>query len=491
MITWGVSALSHDAAISVLDNDTVVFAAHAERYSRLKGDPYLNSEIVKSALRYGDPDVIAWYEKPLKKRLRQLLCGQSRDALRVDNWPRRYIRAVVGPHVRRDPDVIYVTHHDAHAAAASLTSGEERTAVIVADAIGEFDTMTIGRFSLPKGYEVLHRVVYPHSLGLLYSAVTRRCGFKPNEHEYIVMGLAGFGQPRYLAEFRQEFVDSEAELFGLRRNVHRGIGRWRPEASPADLAATVQLLTEEVMLRAAVLAREVSDADTLVLGGGLALNCVANACIARVGSFDRNWIFPNPGDGGASLGAAAMAVGRMVRWPGPYLGTVIDGSLDLEKAVKCLAVDGVVGVARGRAEFGPRALGNRSILADPRSAEMKQRMNTIKGREDFRPFAPVVQEEHAAEYFDLPMGSSPYMQFAVRCLREEEVPAVVHVDGTSRVQTVNRQQHPEIWDLLENWYQRTGCRVLLNTSLNVKGEPLADSAEDARITAGRCGITLV
>jgi carbamoyltransferase len=219
--------------------------------------------------------------------------------------------------------------------------------------------------------------------------------------------------------------------------------------------------------------------------GGVALNCVANARICWEEDFDQIWIFPNPGDAGSSVGAAAAHLGGPLVWPGPYLGTSIDRPLDPAEVVKELCTDGALAVANGRAEFGPRALGNRSILADPRSLDMKDRVNQIKGREKFRPFAPVLRQEVAHEYFEMPVPATPYMQFAARCRQPERFPAVVHVDGTSRVQTVTAEQHSLLYEILLNWEAATGCSMLLNTSLNSRGEPLVNTWEDALAFSSR------
>jgi carbamoyltransferase len=477
MLIWGISALSHDAALAVVDNDQVLFAAHAERYSRVKNDPFLNSGILTAAARYGRPDAIAWYERPLLKKVRHLRARQWRNVTDRADLPARYLKTLDAPF--RLPEPTFLGHHESHAAAGYATSPFTDCAVIVADAIGEFDTFTVGRYDGGGRLHVLHRQRYPHSLGLLYSAFTRRCGFKPNEDEYIIMGMAAFGEPRYADAIREAWIDPSPPSFRLRANVHRGIGQWLPDARREDLAASVQLVTEEVMLGAARWARAHTGCADLVLMGGVALNCVANARIARTGLFDRLWIFPNPGDAGSSLGAAAALSGRKLGWRGPYLGTDIDRPRQTDELVKTLATTGIAAVANGRAEFGPRALGNRSLLADPRPADMKDRVNQVKGRERFRPFAPVIRQERAAEFFDLPLPASPYMQYTAPCREPDRFPAIAHVDGASRVQTVTREEHPGMYDLLTAWEEATGCPMLLNTSLNSRGEPLVDTWDDA------------
>ncbi|CAA9244677.1 MAG: Nodulation protein nolO [uncultured Acidimicrobiales bacterium] len=473
----GISALSHDAAVALVDGEQVVFAAHAERYSRVKNDAELNQALLDDALSYGEPDLISWYERPLLKKTRHLRARQWRWACTASDIPRRHLRRLTLG--RPCPPIRYVRHHESHAAAGFFTSGFPDATVLTADGLGEWQTTTIGSYDSRSRYRPLRSIRYPHSLGLLYSAVTQRCGFKPNEEEYIVMGMASFGEPRFADAIRRELLDIGDGTFRLRRNVHRGIGQWRPEAEPADLAASVQLVTEEALLSLARWARRHSPSANLVLMGGVALNCVANSRIAREAGFEKVHILPNPGDAGSSLGAAAAVVGRALEWPGPYLGHDIRRPFDVRSIAAALEAGQVVGVANGRAEFGPRALGNRSLLTDPRPAEAKDRVNRIKQREPFRPFAPVVLEQEAGRLFDLVPPRSPYMQFVARCRDPSGLAAVTHVDGTSRVQTLARSQHAKLFDLLTEFHRRTGCPALLNTSLNVKGEPLVNTWEDA------------
>jgi carbamoyltransferase len=294
-----------------------------------------------------------------------------------------------------------------------------------------------------------------------------------------VMGMAALGSPVHVDRIREELLEITPPSFRLKLNPHHGIGDWMSDAKAEDLAASIQAVLEEVMVGAAVWARGRSDSRNLILGGGVALNCAANAKIARQAGFDDVWIFPNPGDAGSSVGAVAAVRGGRLRWEGPYLGTEIAGEYPVEALVKELASNGIAAVASGRAEFGPRALGNRSLLADPRPLDMKDRVNVVKGREPFRPFAPIVRAERAHELFDMPVKASPYMQFVAPCRFPDEYPSITHLDGTSRVQTVARDEHPDLYRLLEAWEAETGCPLLLNTSLNVKGEPLVNTRDDA------------
>jgi carbamoyltransferase len=477
MRMWGVAALSHDASLAVVEDGEILFAAHAERYSRVKNDPLLHAGLLAEACAYGPPDLICWYERPLLKKLRHLRAGQWWEAGRTDDLPRTYLRALDLPF--RLPPLAFAAHHDSHMAAAFATSGFDDAAVIVADSIGEFRTFTVAYCRGSAAPEVLHHRNYPHSLGLLYSAFTRRCGFRPNEDEYVLMGMAALGEPRYVEEIHADLLAVKPPSYRLRFNPHRGIGGWQPEASLPDLAASIQQVTEDVLLNAAAWARRRTGSPNLILMGGVALNCVANSKIAEAGLFENLWIFPNPGDAGSSVGAVCATVDGKIRWRGPYLGTGLAGSYPVDDAVGELASSGMVGIASGRAEFGPRALGNRSLFADPSLPGIKDRVNGVKGREPFRPFAPVVREEIAHEVFEMPVRRSPYMQFVGRCRTPEMYPGIVHTDGTSRVQTVSVTDHPGLHALLTGWEELTGSRVLLNTSLNRKGQPLVNTTSEA------------
>jgi carbamoyltransferase len=488
----GISALSHDAAIAVVDGGEVLFAAHAERYSRRKNDPDLNEGIISDALAHGEPDVIAWYERPLVKKSRQFMAGQWRDCFAMSDLPGRYL-ARFG--LDRYP-LEFVPHHESHAAAGYFTSPFDDAAVIVLDAIGEWGTVSIGEY---RGDELqwYSQSTYPHSLGLLYTAFTQRCGLRPNEEEYILMGMAAYGQPIHVDRIREDFIESIDPEAGIRlkENVHTGIGDWFPEARREDIASSIQSVTEDVLLNIVRWTASRATSRNLVLMGGVALNCVANERTAHfwaehAGRKDAIWIMPNPGDGGSSLGAAAALFGRHLNWRGPYLGTDIDRSLDISAAAAALERGDVIAVANGRAEFGPRALGNRSLICDPRGRQMKDKVNDIKKRDLFRPFAPVVLEEHADAYFDMPVAKSPYMQFTAPCRDPRTFPAVCHVDGSSRVQTLRAEENPTFHALLSDFFSRTGCPILLNTSLNIKGEPLVDTWSDALRFSERNGVAV-
>ena len=479
----GVNALSHDAALTVIDDGNIVFAAHAERFSQTKNDAFLNSHVVNEALAFGRPDVVAYYEKPFQKKARQLAAGQWRTGLSLDELPKRHL-SHLGIEAR---DMVYVSHHLSHAAAGYYTSSFTEAAVVCIDAIGEWQTVTIWDV-VDNQFRLVADVEYPHSIGLLYSAFTHRCGFKPAEDEHIMMGMAAYGEPMYAQRIWDDFIDINDQLFRLKIDCHRGIQHYLPDARPVDLAASVQEVTERIIEHILQYAKTKTGRANLVYSGGVALNCVANRLIPRY--FPNTWIMPNPGDAGSSLGCAAYVYGKHVNWKHPFLGHEIPGDYPVEPLLGELLKGNVVGVANGRAEFGPRALGNRSLFVDPRQPDTKDRINAIKRRQPFRPFAPAILEEKAGEYFEMPMRECPYMQFAVRCRYPTEFPGIVHVDGTSRVQTVSAKDHRGLHALLQEFFNKTGCPMLLNTSLNIRGQPLVNSKEDGRRFTREHGVSV-
>lgn len=475
MLTFGISANEHDAALAVIDGGRILFASHAERYSRRKNDPHLSEALIAEAMRHGEPQQIVWYERPFLKRARKIYAGQYDTAFRPDGAS--YLRRRFG----LKAPVVTVGHHGSHAAAGFYSSPFEEAAIVVVDAIGEWTTASVweGR---GRSLRQIWRQGYPHSLGLLYSAFTQRCGFKPNEEEYILMGLAAYGEPRLADLIRADLIEPAlAPHFRLRANVHRGVMWWRPEIAEREhIAASIQAICEDYMVALTRWARRKTGLANLILGGGVALNCVANARIARESGFERFWIFPNPGDAGSSVGAVAALQRNRLNFANAFLGHDIDRPLDLAAAAGDLAAGAVIGVANGRAEFGPRALGHRSLFCDPRGSETKDRVNAVKQRELFRPFAPAILAEHAAEHFDMPTPSSPFMQFVAKVRRPDLFPAITHIDGTARVQTVTQADNPTLHALLTRFRAATGCPMLLNTSLNIKGEPLVNTWEDAQ-----------
>ena len=496
---FGISAGFHDAAVSVIQSDgSILFAGHTERYSKNKNDAHLNDSIIAEAMSYATPDVIAYYERPWVKKLQQLYSGQYEEAFDFGNFTLdQYLRKHLSDTVHRQRLLRcprkYMSHHHSHAAAGFQSSPYNRATVVVIDAIGELDTVTIwGAEYDRKGmarYKRLWTQHYPHSIGLFYSAVTGRVGLRPLDEEYILMGMSAYGNPNVRARMQLDLVDNEWEI-RFRENLHTGLDSgYLSDYSDMDLAAGAQHLVEDLILNVMARAKQFHWSKNLVYMGGVALNCAANARIG--GYFDDIWIMPNPGDAGSSLGAAALAHGGKLNWTTAYLGHNIPGPYPVTDIIEELTINKIVGVASGRAEFGPRALGNRSLLADPRGADIKDRVNDIKRRQQFRPFAPVILEEHVDMYFDMPRGfhNSRYMQVIARCRHPHIFPAIVHRDGTSRVQTVP-PDGSGIRQLLEEWYKNTGCPMLLNTSLNIRGEPMVNDRADADRFKKLYGITV-
>jgi carbamoyltransferase len=474
----GIVSLGHDASVALIENGNVLFAGHAERYSRKKNDGNINQELLEDAFQYGMPDEIVWYERPKLKLSRQLWSGQW-AGLSTPSVKKHLAEFGLG-HL----PLHKVGHHESHAAAGYYSSPYNNASILVCDAIGEWTCISIWQAEGEK-MKMVWSQRYPDSLGLLYSAMTQRVGKKPNEEEYIMMGMAALGdENRFYDAIRNDFIhDRHAPNFSLKQNVHRGIRGWMPELQSEqdmyDIAASMQKVTETYLMQTATWIRNNLPSKNLILMGGVALNCKANSEIAFLNLFENIWILPNPGDAGSSIGAVAAHTRQRINWKGAYLGTNIDRPFDTEGAVECLIKGEVIGVATGRAEFGPRSLGNRSLVADPRGADVKDRVNTIKHREMFRPFAPVVMEQFAHEYFEMPINSTPYMQFTAKCKKPELLPAICHYDNTSRVQTLTREQNPTFYGMMELFYAQTGCPIVVNTSLNIKGQPLVNTWQDA------------
>jgi carbamoyltransferase len=566
----GISAFYHDSAACLVRDGRIHAAAQEERFTRRKHDDRFPQHAMDYCLEAGgispgELDYVAFYDKPLLKfeRLLETYLATApagfRSFLRaLPLWlrqklhlPREMDRGLRGRYTGR---YVFTEHHESHAAAAFFPSPFEEAAILTVDGVGEWATASYGT-GRGRRVELTHELHFPHSLGLLYSAFTYFTGFRVNSGEYKLMGLAPYGRPRFKDVILSRLIDLKedgsfrmdmsyfnycAGLTMTSRKFERlfeGPPR-RPEAEltqrEMDLAASVQAVTEEIMLRCARHVAKATGLRKLVLAGGVALNCVANGRILREGVFDDVWIQPAAGDAGGALGAALFVWHQLLgnpreadgvhdRQSGSLLGPGFsDGQarqfLDavgagyhacesedalLEAVVEALAAGRVVGYFHGRMEFGPRALGSRSILGDARSARMQSLLNRkIKFRESFRPFAPSVLREHAAEWFDLDAGrESPYMLLVapVRAERRRadeaggemtgvdrllkvvrsEIPAVTHVDYSARVQTVDPERHGRYWRLLERFRRKTGCPVVINTSFNVRGEPIVCSPEDA------------
>lgn len=508
-----------------------------------------------------DLEAVVFYDKPIRKfdRLVSSFLHRAPAGLplflsvlpswfKTKLWTEEVIRSRLG--LPKSVPVLFTLHHQSHAASAFYPSPFEEAAILTVDGTGEWTTTAIGRGSGTR-VELLQTIDYPHSLGLLYSAFTYYCGFRVNSGEYKLMGLAPYGQPRYKDLIERELIHAHPDgsftleekyfnyISGLRmisRRFERLFGRpaLRPDQKPEDfhmdIAASIQRVLEDRMLALAERARTLTGARHLVLAGGVALNCVANEVILRSGLFDGVWIQPAAGDAGGALGAA-LAYEHLYRGrPRPHLGrsdgmsgallgpeypdAAIQTWLDsvgavyrrldraelLKRAAQAIADGKVIGWVQGRMEYGPRALGNRSILGDPRNREMQSRMNLkVKFRESFRPFAPAVLAERAQEWFDLRAPDSPYMLLTapVRAERRlpvhteglrgldllklprSQIPAVTHVDFSARVQTVHRDTNPLFHDLLQEFESLTGCPVVVNTSFNVRGEPIVCTPQDA------------
>ena len=460
MIILGVNETSHDASVSLIKDGELLFAGHSERYSKQKNDWYINNELVNDALSYGIPDAIAYYEKPLLKASRLLLRGGSGDwkpRFKMDGIPIKSFK-----------------HHYSHACAGYYTSKFTDAVIVVLDAIGEYNTSTIW-VGEGERIRLKYKQNYPVSFGLFYSAFTKLIGLMPNQEEYIMMGMAGYGDwKKYYKEVNEYFPSYHSQSY----NFHQGITDWNmpiSEQDRFDIAAAVQVIYEQRLNEFMHMAYAITGKTNLVFMGGCALNSSANTLLWNI--FKDVWIMPNPGDAGSSLGAAAALYGKHINWKTPYLGHDLGGDYPVQQIVDGILKDGIVAVASGRAEYGPRALGNRSILADPRDPNIKDKVNLIKQRELFRPFAPVVMAEHASKWFDMDF-ESPYMQYTVKCLQPSRVPSVVHADGTSRVQTINKEQHRGLYRVLNKFYLETGIPMLLNTSLNIKGQPLLNDEID-------------
>ena len=569
MYILGISAYYHDSAACLVRDGEVLAAAQEERFTRVKHDHRYPASAVEFCLRRAgitpnELDYVVFYDKPLLKfeRLLETYIDYAPSGLRsflmaMPLWLREkiWIREQVSKEAGFEGKVLFTEHHESHAASAFFPSPFESAAVLTMDGVGEWATSSYG---YGKGNELhlLKELHFPHSLGLLYSAFTYYTGFKVNSGEYKVMGLAPYGEPRYVKLILDELVDLR-EDGSLRLNMKyfnfaAGLtmtnsafdrlfgGRARaPESEVTqremDLARSVQEVTEEAMLRMARHVHQETGEKNLCLAGGVALNCVGNGRILREGPFERVWIQPAAGDAGGSLGAALSVwhqyLGRERKvedvcrggsdgMRGSYLGPEfsndeIEESLvtlgaryrrvphdELAEWVARLLAEGkVAGWFQGRMEFGPRALGARSILGDPRSPRMQSQMNLkIKFRESFRPFAPSVLRERVADYFELETDS-PYMLLVApvraelrRDVTEDEgrlfgverlnvprstIPAVTHVDYSARVQTVRREESPAYYDLLAAFERRTGCAVLVNTSFNVRGEPIVCTPAEA------------
>ena len=453
----GFSEGFHDAAVAVVNDGKICYATHSERYSKKKHDKHLDITAASTAQLLCHDGTIAFYERPWLKRTRQFFAGQK-------SWYRPR-------HLSLKPTQYY-SHHKSHAAAAFQTSPFDEAAIVVVDSIGEWDTTSIWTAEYKDGKAVYKKrwsQWYPQSIGLWYSALTKWAGLRPLDEEYIFMGMAAYGKP----------VNMNVVERQLHRNNHKGarIGDYDKCDIAKSAERILQLELNNIFARAAQYSKHIC------YGGGVALNCVVNTGLREMYNL---WIMPCPGDAGGALGAACLAYGKKVAFS-PYLGYNIQKLCDPRRVVDGLLEKRVVGVANGRSEFGPRALGNRSLLADPREASTKNLVNEIKRRDKFRPFAPAILEEHCQDYFDMPKQSR-YMSYVYKCKQQKAIPACIHVDNSARVQTVPETSESILRPILEEWYRRTDCPVLLNTSLNIKGKPIVNTWDDAELFAEKYDI---
>ena len=482
----GICCGSHDASVSVIRNNDIIFASQSERYSRVKNDKDLNSDLLIDALNSvdGQIDMVCFYEQPWLKKTRQLRSLQI-DSLINDNVIfdiKSLFYAIYGN--KFDVPLKYVNHHSSHAGLA-FASPYDKAIVLIIDSIGEWNTCSIWLYDIRanKKLKKLWCANYPYSLGLMYSAFTQYVGLKPNEEEYIFMGMSSYGKSHHDKYIRRLISKANDKFI----NLHRGLPNKVKndfifnELNDYDIAASVQKILEDEIDKMLDVVKHYQDeyhTTNLVYGGGVALNCVANSKIQK--RFPNMWIYQNPGDSGSSLGAILYVNNQQVKYTGPYLGYKIKGRYPIDNALKSLLTTGIVGIANGKAEFGPRALGNRSLLANPAIDSIKDKVNEIKHRQKFRPFAPVILEEEFVNYYDSIVKCSPYMQYVYKAKENNRYDSVQHIDKTSRVQTINSKQHPQLYKLLKTFYNITGCPMLLNTSLNIRGMPIVNNERDAK-----------
>ena len=469
-IVWGASGLYHDAALCIIKDNKLVFASSSERYSRIKNDPYFNTSIVQDALCFGYPDKIVWYETPWKKTVRNFICdGKVAYKSAKNHFASFNITSKIE----------YVSHHLSHLASALYTCpfDTQQSLGLVVDSVGEFDSLTVWDIKNKNNIKKLYTQYYPNSLGIFYSAITDLVGLKPLEEEYILMGMASYGKTyKYYKIFKNYFFNKGNLIRDCRYGCRELFSSLEIEKNKFDIALGAQLVFEENLCLIVQKFLTKTGYSKIIYGGGCALNCRANTLLLNL--VDNIWIYPNPGDAGAAVGAALTSCNLVVS-PDLMLGHDAGVITNIEQITNTLIRQKIVGVVNGKAEFGPRALGHRSILADPRDKQIQNRVNDIKGREQFRPFAPAVLKEYAEEYFSFkkPLHNYKYMQYLVHCTQPNLIPAVVHIDGTSRVQVVD-QSNPFLYSVLTQWYKKTGCPVLLNTSLNIKGKPLINNIDD-------------
>jgi len=534
----GISCFYHDAAACLLQDGKVIAAASEERFTRKKHDQDYPANAIVYCLREGgispdQLDYVGFYDKPFLK-FERILCTYIATFPRsfpsfikaIPIWLKQklWIPHLIRRHLNYEGQVLFIEHHMSHAASSFLVSPFKEAAILSIDGVGEWATATYGA-GRDRDIEIMKEIHFPHSLGLLYSAFTYYLGFKVNSAEYKVMGLAPYGEPRYLKEINELISVADDGSFKINmkyfaydygltmtnKKFERLFGspprkpEDRLEQRHMDIAASVQRITETVVLKMANHLHKETGSENLCMAGGVALNCVANGRVIREAPFKELFVQPAAGDAGGAVGVASYIYHhingnpRNFVWDHTYFGPGFSREeirgylddigapyrqLDREKLLRTVASlieeQKVIGWFQGRMEFGPRALGNRSIIADARNPENKDVVNLkIKFRESFRPFAPTVLEDRCRDYFELDRPS-PYMLLVAQ-VREDNrtIPSVTHVDGSARIQTVSRQENPLYYDLINEFYRQTGCPVIINTSFNVRGEPIVCTPQDA------------
>lgn len=539
----GISCFYHDSAAVLIKDGDIIAAVQEERFSRRKHDSNFPLAAINYCLKEGgisakDLDFVVFYDKPfikferiLETSLAVVPSGIRQFIQAMPLWLKQklWIPELIKKELGYNGKILFAGHHESHAASAFYPSPFTEAAFLTMDGVGEWETASFGT-AKANSLEIQHYLRFPHSLGLFYSAFTYYAGFKVNSGEYKLMGLAPHGQPKYTDLILNELLDLKADgsfklnmkYFGytnglkmINRRFERLFGSpaRKPETRITqhymDVAASVQKVTEKIMLKMVNHVHKVTGQDKLCLAGGVALNCVGNGRILREGPFKEIWVQPASGDAGGALGAALLIwhnyLGKdrfadnindkqKASLLGPsYTDEFIEAFLkdkgipykkissgDIPREISELIIKGnVIGWFQGRLEFGPRALGSRSILGDARDPQMQSKMNLkIKYRESFRPFAPTVLKENASEWFELDR-ESPYMLLVAPVKKDKNIPAVTHKDYSARIQTVKRKDNPLYYDMINEFYKKTGCPVIINTSFNVRGEPLVCSPDDA------------
>ena len=546
MFTLGISCYYHDSAAAILHNGKVIAAIEEERFTRKKFDDDFPKNAIDWCLKQvkispKQIDCVVFYDKSILK-FERLLDNYIAVAPRglysfldiIPRWihKRLWVKDEIKKYLKGfSGKILFPEHHLSHAAHAFFTSPFDESAILTVDGVGEWTTTSLG-FGNGSKIKLMNDIRWPHSLGMFYSAFTYFLGFQVNEGEYKLMGLSAYGKPKYYDLIMNELVDVKndgslhlnmkyfaftfdrvmtnnkfAELFGIPRKEEDD----KTTQIHYDIASSAQLVLEDILLKMVNHVYKKTNSVNLCLGGGVALNGVANYRILKEGPFEKIHIPPSPGDAGSAVGAAQYAYysyfdnQRLIEknssqavkdnvYLGPsYESQEIKSFLDsqniqytylesknlLETTAKLISEKNVVGWFQGKMEWGPRALGNRSILADPRQADMKDILNAkIKHRESFRPFAPSIMEEYLEEYFELDIPS-PYMLLVAKIKKPQSIPAVTHLDGTGRVQTVSKESNSLYYDLIQNFYKLTGVPVIINISMNVRGEPIVNTPEQA------------